>query len=230
MSHGPSHNPAIEKLLKTQPGIWRGRDTGLVNDALKTGFADLDSALPAGGWQPGTLTELMIAQHGSGEFSLLLPTLKQATSQQWAALVQPPYQPYAPALANAGVRLDRLLIVDTDQTNESVASTDTLWATEQLLRSGLFSVVVCWLDRTDAQKQRRLQLAAEAGQAWCAAYRPASTANDHSPAALRLQLAMQSGCMMINIIKSRGAGARQVSIPATDFDTHQGIEWPVALD
>lgn len=225
-------DPALENLLKANPAIWRGHyhDTGhdsgneyadVKPSRLHTGFTALDKALPGGGWQTGTLTELLIEHEGIGEFSLLLPALRQLTQHHWVALIQPPYIPYAPALANAGIRLDHTLIVDTDNDD------DTLWSAEQLLRTGLFSAVICWICKTHSRQQRRLQLAAETGQAWAVAYRPATAAKEHSPAALRLSLQMQpQNSLVIDVLKSRGLQTQDIIIQPADFDASQGVEWP----
>lgn len=217
----------LESLLKTQPSLWRGHEQHQQKETIATGFANLDHALPGGGWSPGTLTELLATHEGTGELSLLLPTLKNITQQrQWVAMVNPPHIPYAPALANAGIQLDRMLIVDTDNQK------DTLWSTEQLLRAGIFTVVICWLGKTGTSPQRRLQLAAETGSALAIAYRPANTAKDSSAAALRISLSGQSGNsksdngMLLNILKSRGGKTQSVFIQANDFDQSQGAEWP----
>lgn len=235
-------DPALENLLRTHPAIWRGQhhgdyhhetDATDIPSRLRTGFTALDKALPGGGWQPATLTELLIEHEGIGEFSLLLPALRRLTQQHWIALIQPPYIPYAPALANAGIRLDHTLIVDADNDD------DTLWSAEQLLRTGLFSAVICWIRKTQSRQQRRLQLAAETGQAWAVAYRPGTAAKEHSPAALRLSLQMhtqththnkqndlkKSG-LVIDVIKSRGLQAQNIIIQLPDFDASQGVEWP----
>jgi len=221
---------SLETLLKTQPSLWRGRDQQQQHDTLKTGFASLDRALPGGGLSPGTLTELLVEHQGIGELSLLLPTLKNMTQQQlWVAMVNTPHIPYAPAFANAEVSLDHLLIVDT--TNEK----DTLWATEQLLRAGTFTLVICWLYKTSTAAQRRLQLAAETGKSVAIAYRPAATAKDSSAAALRISLAAQRSKnkdqhthagLQLHILKSRGGKNQSVFINASDFDQFQGVEWP----
>ncbi len=226
-------NDTLEELLKSQPALWRGRDQHNDYAAVPTGYAQLDAVLPSNGWGIGCLTELLLEQHGIGELSLLLPGLNQVTSEnQWAAFVNPPYLPYAPALANAGINLERLLIINTANDN------DTLWATEQLLRAGIFASVVAWVNRTTAQKQRRLQLAAELGKTWATVYRPASAQDQHSPAALRIIVGAATNHvpnqesnhappqMKLDIIKARGGKQHSVSIHPTQFDQPQGAEWP----
>jgi len=152
--------------------------------------------------------ELLVEHQGIGEFSLLLPALsKITTAQQWVALINPPYVPYAPALTNAGLDLDYLLIVDTGNNK------DTLWSAEQLLRSGTFQGVILWLDPGKDNQQinrlRRLQLAAEQTSVWAVAYQHDCMTFRHSPAALRIRLQPASA-----------------NNPAPDFDSLQGIEWP----
>ena len=104
---------SLDALLKTEPSLWRGRDRYNDLASIPTGFAGLDAALPSRGWHIGGVTELLLDQEGIGELSLLLPALRHVTADgQWAAFVNPPYIPYAPALSNAGVRPDRLLIIE----------------------------------------------------------------------------------------------------------------------
>lgn len=216
----------LDALLKSQPALWRGRDQHNNYASVPTGYPQLNEVLPSGGWAIGCLTELLLEQHGIGELSLLLPGLQHVTSNthqqepQWAALVNPPYLPYAPALANAGINLERLLIVNTEN------DTDTLWSTEQLLRAGIFAAVVTWVNRTTAQKQRRLQLAAELGKTWATVYRPAKAKEEHSPAAHRIVLTTENGELALNIIKSRGGKQHTVRINPNQFDRSQGVEWP----
>jgi len=219
-------NTALNELLKSQPALWRGRDQQNDYASIPTGYDQLDKVLPSGGWSIGCVTELLLEQTGIGELSLLLPGLQQVThDNQWAAFINPPYLPYAPALANAGINLERLLIVNSDN------DTDTLWATEQLLRAD-----------TTAQKQRRLQLAAEIGKTWATVYRPGSAQTEHSPAAFRIVLSAQSaksapntasaqtthasGNTTLHIIKSRGGKQHTVHIDPAQFDRSQGVEWP----
>jgi cell division inhibitor SulA/protein ImuA len=213
---------ALDALLKSQPALWRGRDRYNDQESVPTGFASLDRALPARGWCVGGVTELLASHPGIGEVSLLLPALSRVTTEgRWAAFINPPHIPYAPALGNAGIRLDRLLIVDTrDDAN-------TLWAAEQVLRSGLFASVVLWVARSSAPKQRRLQLAAETGNTWATVYRPLHTQQEHSPVAARMRLSIVDGQLLLELFKVRSGNPQSVIIDPAEFDTSQGVEWPV---
>ena len=231
----------LDTLLKTQPALWRGRDRYVNTASIPTGFAALDKALPARGWAVGGVTELLHDQHGIGELSLLLPAVRHVTDTGWAALVNPPYIPYAPAFSNAGIALDRLLIINSDD------DINTLWATEQVLRSGLFGAVVAWVHKSNAQRQRRLQLAAESGGSWATVYRPLRASTEHSPVATRICLGLQASTpsaaclkqqsdqqrpvnlheLTLDIIKVRAGSPQIVTIQPAEFDASQGAEWPV---
>lgn len=241
----------LDTLLKTQPAVWRGRDRYTNTASIPTGFAALDNALPAHGWSIGGVTELLVEQHGIGELSLLLPALRHVAGRKssgstdnassdtagaistdktgWAALINPPHIPYAPAFSNAGIALDRLLIVNTGN------DINTLWATEQILRSGLFGAVVAWVQKSSAQRQRRLQLAAEAGGSWAVVYRPLPASKEHSPVSTRIcvtrQKARPKGSLpqplILDIIKLRAGNPQTVTINPEEFDISQGSEWPV---
>ncbi|NND89223.1 MAG: translesion DNA synthesis-associated protein ImuA [Granulosicoccus sp.] len=215
-------DPALDALLKSQPTLWRGRDRYSEQASVPTGFSSLDKALPARGWCIGGVTELLASHQGIGEVSLLLPALSRVTSEgQWAAFINPPHIPYAPALGNAGIRLDRLLIIDSrDDAN-------TLWAAEQVLRSGLFASVVAWVARSSAQKQRRLQLAAETGRTWATVYRPLHTRKEHSPVAARMRLSIVNARLVLDMIKLRGGSLQSIIIDPAEFDASQGAEWPI---
>lgn len=166
-----------------------------------TGSAALDAFLPHGGWQSGTMVELMPTQIGVGEFRLLLPALARIThAEHHVALISPPHIPFAPALARHGVRLERLLIVRAD------TNVDALWAFEQTLRCKSFGAVVAWPAEVKDREMRRLQLAAEAGRSVGFVYRSPVAATQPSPAAVRLKLyPADSGELTIEVLKCRGA-------------------------
>lgn len=179
-----------------------------------TGFSNLDQALPNGGWQIGTIVELMPEQIGIGELRLLLPAIAHMTSERYVALIAPPYVPFAPAWAQHGVPLERLIVIETHSRE------DTLWVAEQTLRCHSFAAVVAWPSTIKDKEVRRLQLAAEAGSNIGFLYRPPSAALESSPAAMRLQL---RGCpegLQIDILKCRG-GRGGSSVRLDNFNDRQ---------
>jgi len=165
-----------------------------------SGFAELDAALPGGGWQSGTIVELMPTEIGIGELRLLMPALARITQAgRYIALISPPWIPFAPALAQHAVRLERLVVVHAQ------GATDTLWAFEQTLRCKSFGAVLAWPAAVQDREVRRLQLAAEAGRSTGFLYRPATAAHESSPAAMRLRLHADSqGGLNLEILKCRG--------------------------
>jgi len=181
------------------PAIWRrGSARAKAADALSTGFDALDAALPGGGWPCGALSEILVDADGNGECSLLLPALATLTAaRRRVALVAPPYVPYAPALAAAGVDLAQLVHIDA-------AAPDTHWSAEQCLRAGCCGAVLNWLPRTDYRQLRRLQLAAETGGTIGFVFRPLTAARETSPAALRLKVVAGADGARVEILKCRG--------------------------
>lgn len=151
--------PSLHQLLQSRPDLWRGhqRPQGPV---IASGRADLDHALPGGGWPCGRLIELLPSAIGVGELNLLLPALAERCVTGWpVALIAPPLVPCPQALSQAGIDLRRLLVVRDPK--------QALWAAEQVLRSALCGAVVIWHPpgRPQLTALRRLQLAAEHGQA-----------------------------------------------------------------
>ena len=213
---------AIDALLAGEPALWRGWERREAGEGVASGHAALDTALPAGGWSRGSVTELLVDAPGIGELSLLLPALRALGADGgWLAFVNPPHLPYAPALANAGLVPERLLVV------ESGADVDTLWAAEQLLRAGSIAAVVSWVGRSTQARQRRLQLAAEHGRALAFVYRPLCAREEHSPVGARVALSLRDGLLSLELVKVRGGRTGTVAIDPAAFDAAQGAEWPV---
>jgi hypothetical protein len=201
------------------------RREGAVPPAIHaTGTPVLDAVLPHGGWQSGTIVELMPTQIGVGEFRLLMPALARITNtERHVALIAPPYIPFAPALDRHGVRLERLLIVRAEK------NADALWAIEQTLRCKSFGAVVGWPDLIKDRDVRRLQLAAEAGRSVGFLYRPTSAALEASPAAVRLKLQrMPTGDLSINVLKCRGTRSG-FSVRVPSFDSTESLSAAAVL-
>jgi hypothetical protein len=191
-----------------------GRAIDTVGTTEPSEFSELDAMLPGEGWAVGTIVELMPHAMGIGEFRLLLPTLARMTrAEHHVALISPPYIPFAPALAQHGLALERLLVIN------AATSEDTLWAFEQTLRCKSFGAVVAWPSAVKDREIRRLQLAAEAGRSIGFVYRPPSAALESSPAAVRLKLQASETGLSIDILKCRGTrGGFSVTVDALTLD------------
>jgi len=176
--------------------------------AVSTGFAQLDAALPGGGWPVGAITELMPEAQGIGELSLLMPALAHLSrAGRYLAWIAPPCLPYPPALVQHGLALERTLLV---QARDARA---VLWAAEQVLRCPAIGAVLAWPEALlDDRRVRRLQLAAEAGGSCGWLYRPPAAAQQASPAALRLRLRAFGGGLHIDIHKARGRRAHALVV------------------
>ncbi|MGH8179956.1 MAG: translesion DNA synthesis-associated protein ImuA [Steroidobacteraceae bacterium] len=197
----------LSRLLE-HPAIWRGRSAARAR-TLPTGFAALDEGLPGGGWPHAGLIEILPTCFGAGELSLLLPALAAATRRpeaRWCAWVGPPLQPFAPALAQCGVALERVLVVQTTKKKEA-GGKSALWAFEQTLRSGACDIALAWLRSVQPRQIRRLHLAAERGATLGVLFRPREAARDSSPAALRVAVEPAAPGARVTLLKSRG-GAR----------------------
>jgi cell division inhibitor SulA/protein ImuA len=190
---------SLDALLE-HPALWRGAECARNAPALATGFAALDRCLPGGGWPQGALSELLASVPGSGELSLLMPACARLThTDRWVIFVAPPYIPYAPALASAGVDLSRLLLVRAESRK------DALWALEQALKSRHCGAAIGWLDRSDDASLRRLQLSCEQGGSCGFLFMPQAAARNASPAALRLGLApCDEAQLAVHVLKRRG--------------------------
>jgi protein ImuA len=181
------------------PDVWRGHQAQRDIPTLPSGHEKLDRHLPGKGWPLGALTELLTGTAGSGEFSLLLPTLAAIGSQRgWVMMIDPPWVPYPPAMHGHGLALDRLMLIRTRTQKES------LWACEQALRGVRGGAILAWQDDPGFARLRRLQLAAKAGHKAAFLFRPISASRQASPAALRLQIHAQEADIQISILKCRG--------------------------
>jgi hypothetical protein len=223
-----------ELLQRHSARLWRAREPGAGSAAPAgppTGHAALDRCLPGGGWPRQGLIEILSDQCGSGELRLLLPALATLCRDEdhdtvhppprpghagsampphgrgsggWIAWVSPPYRPYAPSLADWGIDVARMLVVDGAGATE--------WAMDQALRSEACSAVLGWANPRDPQALRRLQLAAEASGSLAVLYRPLQAGLTPSPAVLRLALLGGSDGLQVRIVKSRGGRPATVTL------------------
>jgi len=197
--------------LLDDPRLWRAGRRAQHWPTLPSGHPPLDALLPGGGWPADRLTEIAVERWGSGELALLMPLLarlSRADAAGWIAWISPPFLPYAPALAAAGVELTRLLLARARDDAE------TLWAAEQALHSGACRLVLAWAGRADGRCLRRLQLAAESSRTPLILFRPPAALAVPSPAALRLCLDAGAEGARLRLVKHRGGMPRALSLAA----------------
>jgi cell division inhibitor SulA/protein ImuA len=204
--------------------MWMPRETSLLADVLadarvwklkdasaaparpvwSTGKSSLDARLPGGGWPTASLIEVLLDETGLGEVQLFLPALVACQASRhdgdapWLVWIAPPHEPYAPALAQQGIDLGRLLVV------RPTTATEALWAAEQALSSGVCAAVLLWLKGTDDRWLRRLKLAAEAGGSLGVLFRPERHRFESSPANLRIVMSRGEPYARLDLLKVQG--------------------------
>ena len=200
---------AIADLARL-PGVWRGGELEhVVHEVVSTGHAALDRELPGGGWPLGALSEVLHDGVGIGEVRFLFGALARAgEGERMVAWINAPHLPYAPALAQGGLALNRCVVV------RPATREDALWAAEQALRCGACGAVMLWLESSLAGGRRsrgdeyawlrRLQMAAQAGRSMAVLYRSTAAEASSTPAHLRVVLAREAGALTLRIPKRRG--------------------------
>jgi protein ImuA len=199
-----SHLSGPAEALLAHPDVWRADRIESRAQGIDTGHPALDALLIDRGWPKTGLVELLSGQIGIGELRLLGPALSSLTrdERRWIAWIDPPHIPYAPALAEIGIDLGRLLWV------RPTSPEDALWATERAAKSGNCSAVLAWLDESKLTPKdiRRLKLATRRGEALTVLFRPDDAARRQSMAELRLLLKRTStpDRLSVEIVKRRG--------------------------
>jgi cell division inhibitor SulA len=190
--------PALAELLHN-PLVWRGDQLARLEQAVPSGFAELDRALPGGGWPQNALTELLLDEEGIGELRLLLPTLERLVQAgESIVLVAPPHLPHAPAFAEAGIDPAQVIIVAAAEDKHR------WWAAEQVLRANSAGALLFWPGSLSEQRLRRLQLAAQEGETLAFVFASTARAAQPSPAPLRIRLSPAGSRLCVDVFKRRG--------------------------
>lgn len=233
------------------PALWRAQagSRSLGGEVLSSGFPALDAELPGGGWPLRTLTELLLAQPGLGEFRLLAPALVPVLAQgRGLMLLAPPAEVSAEALRQLGLPPERCIVVRAPALagrsggagsaagagagagaagRRSRSAADELcWALEQALRSGQLGAVMAWpgpLQRPEAL--RRLQLAAQSHAGPAFVLRELAARIQPSPAPLRLALhSAGPDHIQLQLFKRRGpALAQPLSLALAPVLSRRGL-------
>ena len=188
------------------PALWLGHQLGRHADsAVPSGFVQLDAQLPGRGWPRRALTELLLPHPGVGEIRLLAESLiATQRAGRLVMLFDPPADLSAFALAQLGFDVEQLLIINTR--SRLIPGSDSLWALEQVLKSGHVGAVLAWLPpRLRTERLRRLQLAAHAHDGPAFVLREMSAAQ--RPTAAPLRLALRPGgadVLAVRVLKRRG--------------------------
>jgi hypothetical protein len=186
--------------------LWKAKGGAMqaFSACIPSEYARLDERLPGGGWPRPGLVEVLHASSGIGELSLFIPALKRLIAEERnpeprsIAWFNPPYLPYAPAFRERGIDPGRLLV------SRMLTPTQTLWATEQALRSGACLAVLAWIADASLHSLRRLKLAAHAGGCLGVLFRSPIVRKQASPATLRLALWGNATHLAVEIVKAQG--------------------------
>jgi len=194
----------IKKLLQNN-GVWQASQSGSLRPAISTGYAPLDKQLHYSGWPQAAISELLLSHNGIGEIRLLAPLLARLNQQPgYITWVNPPFEPYAPALANQKLHLNKMLVVKT------VKVQDSIWAAQQALLSKACSAVLVWLPpKTLANEIRKLSLAAKSGNCWGIIFRSSRFQQQPSAATLRMVMQIKQRQHQLSIIKQPGGWSGQ---------------------
>ena len=184
----------------TIPRYGAAANTHASRRAFQRDLPSSTSSCPAAAGLLAAITEIYAERTGVGEVQLTMPAMARLTQTgRWVTVVAPLHVPYAPALAANGVRLDRLLLIETQNADDNV------WACEQALRAPCCGAVLLWQDHLNERALRRLQLAAESAGTTLFLFRSARVA-PASPAALRLHVSRADNRTIVRILKRRGGG------------------------
>lgn len=132
-----------EGMVPQHPGIWKNTSSSL---------------------KISKITTIKSSNHGIDTILHHAQTLAQLSIQpRWIVLINAPNKiNIKNILANAGVKMERVLLVKTKD------EVETLWAMEKTLLNGNSSAVITWSEPLDLKDNRRLQIVAKSAraQAW----------------------------------------------------------------
>lgn len=187
---------SLEQLLLRED-VWVGHSRRFnAGVAVDTGYDALNGELLNGGWPAGSLIE--VCQHGmQAEWQLFMPALQKI--QGLIVALNPPAMPFAQAFIQAGINLDRLIIVEAPDKAQFIA------CFTELVRASI-GAVLAWQpqDAPGYTELRKCQLAAAEGQGLCVMFRPSGAQQQSSPAVLRLYAQTVAAGLELTLFKQRG--------------------------
>lgn len=173
--------------------------------AVATGYEELNSGLLNRGWPLGSLVE--VCQHGmQGEWQLFTPSLLELPGL--IVLLNPPAQPFCQAFIQAGIDLERLIIVSATEKSHFIA------CFIELARASI-GAVFAWQpdDVMTYTELRKCLLAASEGSGLAVMFRPSNAQQQSSPATLRLFAQIIPTGLEITVFKQKGHLQKQQARP-----------------
>ncbi len=207
-------NTTLDQLLN-RSDIWRGdsyRPTA--HEIQNTGYAELNIALLNGGWPKGSLVEVCQKGLQWQEWLLFLPALSKVTG--YVVLLNPPAIPFGQAFIQAGIDLERILVVQI--TNKA----DFLASFSELARTHNCEALLAWQQHYPFSytELRKCLLATNEGTGLCVLFRPENTQQQSSPAVLRLHSQLTATHVQLNIFKQKGvlqAPLHAINLPLPEW-------------
>lgn len=194
----PDTPPAVslEQLL-SRDDMWMGHSQRFTSRAaLATGHELLNDGLLNQGWPLGSLVE--VCQQGmQGEWQLFTPALLEAPGL--IAILNPPAEPFCQAFIQAGIDLDRLVVVKAADKSHFIA------CYIELARASV-GAVMAWQpkDSLTYTELRKCALAASEGTGLSVMFRPSAAQQQSSPATLRLFAQLVPTGLEVTIFKQKG--------------------------
>ncbi len=209
-----SASPPHAAPVHIHPALWRASQLAQGRQhVVSTGYVALNRELPDGGWPNSTFIEILPAETGTGEISLLTPALRQVVNDTHKRIIMLncPLVPNSLCWMNWQLNPDRLVWVHPNQPSQ------VLWAAEQVLRHDACAALLLWLpSHVSLAAMRKLHLAAQRSTALFFGLKPAQQQQRASPAPLRLKLQGAPGGLHISIIKRQGpTHAKPLFLPLT---------------
>ena len=199
MNETPCELPApvtLEQLL-LRDDMWVGHSNRFTaRAAVATGHDELNSALLNKGWPLASLVE--VCQEGMQcEWQLFTPALLDMSGL--VVLLNPPAAPFSQAFIQAGMDLDRLIIVSAAEKAHFLA------CFIELARASL-GAVMAWQPKASLTytELRKCQLAASEGSGLSVMFRPSAAQQQSSPAPLRLYARIVPAGLEVTVFKQKG--------------------------
>lgn len=199
MNETPSESSStvsLEQLL-LRDDMWMGHSQRFTaRAAIPTGREDLDSVLLNQGWPLSSLVEVCQA-HSQAEWQLCMPALFEVPGL--IVLLNPPAIPFCHALVQAGIDLERVVVVNASDKNHFVA------CFIELARASV-GALLSWQpdDALTYTELRKCQLAASESTGLSFMFRDSSAQQQNSPATLRIFAQVIPSGLELTVFKQRG--------------------------